>query len=516
MAGGSHDLVLGRYRLESPLGQGGFGQIFTGLQVSLHREIAIKTIKPNMLNADFIRERFRREALLAASINHPNVVTIHDFGVDCDGDLVLVMELLKGANLLQELRLRPKPSLEQVARRVRQAANGLGAAHDIGIIHRDIKPSNIFLIHPGKDTEFVKIIDFGIVRATDQAKSIIDSDQDITGSDLFLGTPDYAAPEMILGDPIDGRADQYALALVALLMLTGEKGFQSAKSPWDLLERASRRPKTLENEHLTPAIRRVLYRALTPEPSGRYADIREFAADFVQAATGNGALQDDLDKTSLILGLGDIHDSESFDDFQIQADHENCEPVREHKSKWGRFKWTLGFTAILTATAVFAGFMLFDDSTKADQPFDNKVKQSIVVETASSPHESQAISPAVEESELAAAQQATGEQSEEETPPSKPTKPTVAPSIQPKRAQAIASKKPSETAFYSFNASPWAEIVVNGTSYGVTPVSNVKVKGGENRITFKHPTLGSKSFRHTIQAGEYENFSMDFTRRGRP
>ena len=99
----------------------------------------------------------------------------------------------------------------------------------------------------------------------------------------------------------------------------------------------------------------------------------------MQAATGNGALQDDLDKTSLILGLGDIHDSESFDDFQIQADHENCEPVRKHKSKWGRFKWTLGFTAILTATAVFAGFMLFDDSTKADQPFDNKVKQSIVV-----------------------------------------------------------------------------------------------------------------------------------------
>ncbi|HON26469.1 MAG TPA: serine/threonine-protein kinase, partial [Myxococcota bacterium] len=160
MAGGSHDLVLGRYRLGSPLGQGGFGQIYTGLQVSLHREIAIKTIKPNMVNADLIRERFRREALLAASINHPNVVTIHDFGVDCDGDLVLVMELLKGANLFQELRLRPKPTLEQVARRVRQAANGLGAAHCIGIIHRDIKPSNIFLIHPGKDTEFVKIIDF--------------------------------------------------------------------------------------------------------------------------------------------------------------------------------------------------------------------------------------------------------------------------------------------------------------------------------------------------------------------
>ena len=121
MAGGSHDLVLGRYRLGSPLGQGGFGQIFTGLQVSLHREIAIKTIKPNMVNADLIRERFRREALLAASINHPNVVTIHDFGVDCDGDLVLVMELLKGP-IYFGVAIEPKPSLEQVARRVRQAA----------------------------------------------------------------------------------------------------------------------------------------------------------------------------------------------------------------------------------------------------------------------------------------------------------------------------------------------------------------------------------------------------------
>jgi len=140
--------VLGRYRLEVQVGEGGFGRVFLARQVAFDRQVAVKAASPERGDA-IARERFKREAVLVASMNHPAIVTYHDFGVDDDGDLILVMEYLRGGTLSEVVRRKKALPLATVARLLAQAAAGLAEAHRHGIVHRDVKPSNLFVVDPG-------------------------------------------------------------------------------------------------------------------------------------------------------------------------------------------------------------------------------------------------------------------------------------------------------------------------------------------------------------------------------
>jgi TolB-like protein/predicted Ser/Thr protein kinase len=208
---------LGRYQNLSLLGQGGMGSVYQALDPVLDRRVAIKVM--NDRTPDFV-SRFHREAKVMARLSHPNVVQIYDFDQDEEGNPYFVMELVSGRSLktVVEEQGRLEPSF--VIDILRQAAAGLGAAHALGIVHRDIKPANLVLTHGGG----LKVLDFGIARVEASTEG---GDPALTRPQALLGTPLYMAPEMLQGQAVDGRADIYALGLMAFHLLAGKPPFEA-------------------------------------------------------------------------------------------------------------------------------------------------------------------------------------------------------------------------------------------------------------------------------------------------
>ena len=237
---------LGSYRLEEPLGRGGMGEVFRATHQMLARPAAVKLIRPEILGssspaaARVIIERFRREAEAAASLRSPHTIGLYDFGVANDGTFFLVMELLDGLDLetLVE-RFGPLPP-ERVVHLLRQACASLEEAHTRGLVHRDIKPSNIFTCRLGLQVDFVKVLDFGLVKAVDDSAREATL---LTAPDSTTGTPAYIAPEMVRGDSVaDHRVDIYTLGCVGYWLLTGRLVFQAPNAIQLMYQHANATP----------------------------------------------------------------------------------------------------------------------------------------------------------------------------------------------------------------------------------------------------------------------------------
>jgi len=237
---------LGSYRLEAPLGRGGMGEVFRATHQMLARPAAVKLIRPEILGssspaaARVIVERFRREAEAAASLRSPHTISLYDFGVASDGTFFLVMELLDGLDLetLVE-RFGPLPP-ERVVHLLRQACASLEEAHVRGLVHRDIKPSNIFTCRLGLAVDFVKVLDFGLVKAIDEGSREATL---LTAPDSTTGTPAYIAPEMVRGDRVaDQRVDIYTLGCVGYWLLTGRLVFEAPNAIQVMYQHANTPP----------------------------------------------------------------------------------------------------------------------------------------------------------------------------------------------------------------------------------------------------------------------------------
>src|SRR2546423_12265103 len=231
-------LMAGRYLLEKRLGRGAMGQVYLARDQNLiTRKVAVKTVRPDILSDEDMQEgeaiaRFEREARTAASIRHPNVVDVTDFGKSPDGVFYLVMEYVQGETLHQLLRREGTLSPQRTLTLLRQVAAGLEAAHDEGILHRDLKPANIFIMQRTRRTGsstasdgFVKVGDFGLAKIihADQTESTSASGPESRG---IIGTPEYMAPEqMQTGVQLDARADIYALGAIVYHMLGGRPPF---------------------------------------------------------------------------------------------------------------------------------------------------------------------------------------------------------------------------------------------------------------------------------------------------
>ncbi len=237
---------LGSYRLEEPLGKGGMGEVFRATHQMLARPAAVKLIRPELLGssspdaARVIVQRFRREAEAAASLRSPHTIGLYDFGVANDGTFFLVTELLDGLDLetLVE-RFGPVPP-ERCVHLIRQVCESLQEAHTHGLVHRDIKPSNIFTCRLGLTVDFVKVLDFGLVKAVDDGarESTL-----LTAPDSTTGTPAYIAPEVIRGDRVpDHRVDIYTLGCVGYWLLTGRLVFQAPNAIQLMYQHANATP----------------------------------------------------------------------------------------------------------------------------------------------------------------------------------------------------------------------------------------------------------------------------------
>jgi serine/threonine-protein kinase len=229
---------LGSYKLGEELGRGGMGAVYRAEHRLLARQAAIKLIRPEMLGASspdaahVMVERFKREAQAAATLRSPHTIELYDFGETEDGAFYYVMELLHGLSL-EELveRFGPVPA-ERAMYLMRQVCLSLAEAHENGLIHRDVKPSNIFASRMGMQVDYVKVLDFGLVKAREDREQSL-----LTQQGMTTGTPAYMAPELALADAdLDGRADLYAVGCVFYWLLTGQLVFE-ADSPLRVMHR---------------------------------------------------------------------------------------------------------------------------------------------------------------------------------------------------------------------------------------------------------------------------------------
>ncbi|MFC7492385.1 MULTISPECIES: serine/threonine-protein kinase [unclassified Knoellia] len=255
-------LLGGRYRLGAPLGRGGMAVVWRADDEMLGREVAVKTLDLTGPDSDNAGERFRREARATAALNHPHIVTVFDTGVE-EHTAYLVMELLPGPTLAEQLRdFGPLP-VDEVRTIGQEVGDALQAAHDAGIIHRDIKPGNISYAADGT----TKVLDFGITQLVDEALG----HHQLTMTDTIVGTAEYLAPEQATGQRVDARADLYALGCVLHALLTGQAPFTAPTPVAILMKHAHDIPADVrELRPDTPAdLAAIIAALLAKDPSER-------------------------------------------------------------------------------------------------------------------------------------------------------------------------------------------------------------------------------------------------------
>lgn len=264
-----------RYRIVAPLGEGGMGTVYRGVHEALRRPVAIKFLQQKIHGNREMVARFEREAVTAANLRHPNIADAIDYGSLPDGTLYLVMELVEGLPLRQVIIPSHGMPVERVLRILEQIASALDLAHSMGIVHRDLKPENILVFDRGSDRDVVKIIDFGIARinsATFEA-----SPQALTQAGAIFGTPQYMAPEQVMGQPVDGRADQYAVGIIAFEMLTGTQPF-TGDTFAELVMKHVGAPAPLSSEragNVPAAVDAAISRMMSKLPDERFSSVME-------------------------------------------------------------------------------------------------------------------------------------------------------------------------------------------------------------------------------------------------
>jgi serine/threonine-protein kinase len=259
---------LGKFEITKRLGQGAMGEVYLGTDPSIGRPVAIKTILASAAQGEEAKARFGREARAAGVLNHPNLVTIYEFGED-QGVLFIAMEYVQGHDLEELLRdqaLTQAEALEVLA----QVCDGLAFAHRAGIVHRDVKPSNVRVTRDGRRLH-AKVMDFGVARV---------SDSDMTATGMVMGTVSYMAPEYIRTGRPDARSDLFAVGVMLYEMLSGRKPFSGDTTPTILYRIVNEAPEPLDASQLrgiSPAIRSVLDRALDKDPERRFQTGEELA-----------------------------------------------------------------------------------------------------------------------------------------------------------------------------------------------------------------------------------------------
>ncbi len=262
--------VIGNYTVEALIGQGGMGVVYRARDVRLGRQVALKLLSADVADDARFRERFLRESRAAASIDHPNVLPIYE-AAEVDGELFIAMRYVEGEDLgdllVREHTLDPARAVAVTA----QIADALDVVHRSGLVHRDVKPSNILLSASGARTH-AYLTDFGITKLATAPT--------LTDSGAFLGTVDYCAPEVIRGEQLDARADEYSLGCVLFKCLTGEPPFPKESHVASLYAHLEEPPPSLleRRPHLPPALDAVVARALAKEPQDRFQTAGELAA----------------------------------------------------------------------------------------------------------------------------------------------------------------------------------------------------------------------------------------------
>lgn len=257
--------TIGKYRLVSRIGQGAMGEVFKAHDPSLNRMVAVKTISSNLGTESELRRRFLREAQSAARLNHPNIITVYDFGEE-QGRIFMAMELLEGTDLKDLIGSHALPDLERKLDVMEQVCEGLAFAHSMEVVHRDLKPGNVHVQPSGQ----VKILDFGLARL---------GASEMTRTGMVMGTPHYMSPEQVRGEKADARSDVFALGSMFYELLAGRKAFDGDSMHTVLFQVLQEEPEPIRNwVDLPPILVEVVERALQKDPTARFHDASQMLA----------------------------------------------------------------------------------------------------------------------------------------------------------------------------------------------------------------------------------------------
>jgi hypothetical protein len=280
-------VINDRFRVVSLIARGGMGKVYRAEQAPLGREVALKVLNPNYSgdgDPEF-HKRFFLEASTCSKLTHPNTVTIFDYGRTDDDVYYIAMELLDGRTLHRMLRDEGSLPPARALHVARQVCRSLREAHNLGVIHRDLKPANIYMVRHGDETDFVKVLDFGLVKE-------IGEGEDLTQTGLFMGSPKYMSPEQIRGEKVDGRADIYALGVILYEMLTGKVPFDRPNSVNILMAHVHEAPPPLIAANpeceVSSSIEQIVMKALAKNPDERFANMDELLAALKHGAVSAG------------------------------------------------------------------------------------------------------------------------------------------------------------------------------------------------------------------------------------
>lgn len=271
-------LLHDRYKVHKRIGKGGMGIVYLAEHVLLRRKVALKILGDRAFASDEMVARFHREATAAAAVGSEHIVDVTDMGMLEDGSFFIVLEYLEGAELALAIANDGPMPLGRAVHVISQLCDALTAVHSAGIVHRDLKPENLFLVSHEGETDFLKVLDFGVCKVFEDRTS---GDRPLTRTGTSLGTPEFMAPEQIDGsEDADARADIYAAGAILYFALTGAAPFESASLPRLFMRVSSEPPPSLLalRPDLPPALDAVIKRALQKRPEDRYQSSAELRA----------------------------------------------------------------------------------------------------------------------------------------------------------------------------------------------------------------------------------------------
>jgi serine/threonine-protein kinase len=274
--------VAGKYRVEQMIGEGGMGKVYKATQLMLDKPVVLKVLRPDLLSDDRTVARFQREAKAASRLNHPNSISILDFGQAEDGAMYIAMEYVHGKDLHHILsREWPLPEA-RVAKIMSQVLSALSDAHTAGVIHRDLKPENIMVEQRRGDPDFVKVLDFGIAKIQDDTT---EEGPALTKAGFVCGTPEYMSPEQARGAKIDHRSDLYAVGVILYQLAAGVLPFESESAigfaTKHLVEQPIPPSKKRPDARISPAMERLIMRAMSKAPEERPQTAEAFRAELL-------------------------------------------------------------------------------------------------------------------------------------------------------------------------------------------------------------------------------------------
>jgi len=401
--------ALGNYHFISLIGSGGMGDVYLAIDTRLGRRVAVKVLVQHPFDDRDRVRRFQREARTASALNHPNIITIYDFGHE-DGREFIVSEYIEGSTLREVIRRRDL-TLNRILDLAIQIGSALDAAHTAGIVHRDIKPENIMLRPDG----YAKVLDFGLAKLTeDETDSAVTMADVTSGSSDFrtragvlLGTVNYMSPEQTRGQKLDGRSDLFSLGVILYEMLTGRRPFSGETWHHTIVSITDSDPQPVASlvEGVPEQLQIVIDRALAKDRLYRYQNAREMLLDLQ-------TIQDELEEDVAIRGVASSTPDgataavgRATEVTTLKADPPAQSPRKAHQHTWGRFpKFALYAVPLVVLAALGAWLlpgMVFKspvltnkdtilltdfENTTGDEVFDDTLKHGLIVQLEQSPY----------------------------------------------------------------------------------------------------------------------------------